>query len=147
MLRSFGKVYGLAGVRLGFALADVARAQEIRAALGPWAVSGAAIEIGRGALSDNAWLAETKGRLGEDVRWLDAVLAQAGFELVGGTLLFRLVRHPDAARRFERLCSAGILTRPFAAASEWLRFGIPGADDRARLREALLGLNSGAGRR
>jgi cobalamin biosynthesis protein CobC len=139
VLRSFGKVYGLAGVRLGFALAEAARAAEIRAALGPWAVSGAAIEIGRCALGDDAWLAETKARLGEDVRWLDAVLTQAGFAAVGGTLLFRLVRHPDAARRFELLCAAGILTRPFATAPEWLRFGIPRAGERARLREALLG--------
>jgi cobalamin biosynthetic protein CobC len=138
VLRSFGKIFGLAGVRLGFALTDAARAAEIRTALGPWCVSGPAIEIGRRALSDDHWLERTKARLVEDGRWLDAALSQAGFVSVGGTLLFRLVRRPDAPRLFRKLCAAGILTRPFAASPEWLRFGIPRAEDRARLGEALL---------
>ena len=57
VLRSFGKAYGLAGVRLGFAIARPEIAATIRAALGAWAVSGPAVEIGRRALADAAWLA------------------------------------------------------------------------------------------
>ncbi|HJS87564.1 MAG TPA: aminotransferase class I/II-fold pyridoxal phosphate-dependent enzyme, partial [Acetobacteraceae bacterium] len=56
ILRSFGKTYGLAGLRLGFALAAPERAAAIREALGPWAVSGPAIAIGKRALGDAAWL-------------------------------------------------------------------------------------------
>ncbi len=55
VLRSFGKAYGLAGLRLGFALAEEKTAELIRTALGPWAVSGLAVEIGRRALLDAAW--------------------------------------------------------------------------------------------
>ena len=54
VLRSFGKFFGLAGLRLGFALAAPATAERLRAALGPWAVSGPALAIGTQALADAA---------------------------------------------------------------------------------------------
>jgi cobalamin biosynthetic protein CobC len=137
VLRSFGKVYGLAGLRLGFAVAAPERAATIREALGPWPVSGPAIEIGRRALLDREWLQAARRRLRDDVEWFDEALAEAGFEGAGGTLLFRLVRHPRAAQRFERLCALGILARPFAGRPEWLRFGLPPRSLRPRLIEAL----------
>jgi cobalamin biosynthetic protein CobC len=139
-LRSFGKAYGLAGLRLGFALATPDRATLIRRAVGPWAVSGPAIEIGRRALLDREWLEGARRRLRDDVRWLDGALAATGFEAVGGGLLFRLVRHPRASERFERLCALGVLARPFAAEPEWLRFGVPPLSLRPRLLEALASL-------
>ena len=63
VLRSFGKTYGLAGVRLGFALAAPQRAMRVREALGPWAVSGPAIAVGCMALADRGWLEATKAPL------------------------------------------------------------------------------------
>jgi len=139
LLRSFGKTYGLAGLRLGFALCGAEIAEKWRAALGPWAVSGAAIEIGQRAFADAAWLAASAARLDADCARLDSLLRQAGFELIGGTPLFRLARHQQAAALFVRLGGAGILTRPFAAQADWLRFGVPHGDaDFARLAAALL---------
>ena len=74
----------------------------------------------------------------EDARKLDAILAEAGFTLVGGTSLFRLVESADAQQRFRQLAEAGILTRRFAERPHWLRFAIPGSDaDRARLEGGL----------
>ena len=55
VLRSFGKTYGLAGIRLGFAIASESMAMRLRTMLGPWAVSGPAIAIGRQALRDREW--------------------------------------------------------------------------------------------
>lgn len=125
MLRSFGKFHGLAGLRLGFALTDPALAQELRAALGPWAVSGPAIEIGRQALSDEAWQVRTRARLSDMATRLDAVLREAGLAVVGGTDLFRLAEIPSAAEVHERLGTAGILARTFQRNPHWLRFGLP----------------------
>jgi cobalamin biosynthetic protein CobC len=140
VLRSFGKSYGLPGLRLGFAIAPKLVAEKLRAALGPWPVSGAAIAIGSTALTDSEWLAATRARLHADARALDIILAAAGFASAGGTLLFRLVRHEDAQGWFERLAKAGILVRRFEARPAWLRFGIPGSDA-ARMRlYAALGL-------
>jgi cobalamin biosynthetic protein CobC len=127
VLRSFGKAYGLAGVRLGFAVGSMDDCARLRAALGPWSVSGPAIEIGRRALGDETWLARTARRLGEEAERLDRLIQSSDLEIVGGTPLFRLARRKDAPGLFRRLCRAGILTRPFQARPDWLRFGIPGA--------------------
>ena len=140
VLRSFGKSYGLAGLRLGFALASSDIAAPLRAALGPWPVSGPAVAIGTRALADSGWLEAMSGRLGQEAARLDALLHGAGWRIIGGTSLFRLAARPDARVAFERLLAAGILARPFADASDRLRFGIPG-DENAweRLAKALRG--------
>ncbi|MGH6812939.1 MAG: threonine-phosphate decarboxylase CobD [Methylocella sp.] len=138
VLRSFGKSYGLPGLRLGFAIAPRRLAEKLRAALGPWPVSGPAIAIGSTALTDAEWLAATRARLNAGARALDKMLAAAGFAFAGGSPLFRLVRHEDAQGRFERLASAGILVRRFEARPAWLRIGIAGSDaGRMRLCAAL----------
>jgi cobalamin biosynthetic protein CobC len=140
VLRSFGKTYGLAGLRLGFAVARPALGGRLRAMLGPWAVPGPAIHVGARALADTAWLEATYERLTDDMARLDAILYGAGFEVLGGTPLYRLARHPRASLWFERLGQAGILARPFAARPDWLRFGLPaGAANWRRLELALAG--------
>jgi cobalamin biosynthetic protein CobC len=139
VLRSFGKFFGLAGARLGFAVASQAIAARLAAALGPWAVSGPAIAIGRIALADTAWIHAMRVRLEDEARQLDAVLGVAGTEIVGGTSLFRLVRTPAADRLFHQLGSAGILARRFPEHPAWLRFGLPGSDAAWERLRALLG--------
>ncbi len=125
ILRSFGKTYGLAGLRLGFALAAPERATSIREALGPWAVSGPAIAIGQLALSDKGWLDAAAARLARDTQRLDARLTGAGLRIRGGTALFRLAETEDATAVFSRLGRAGIFVRRFQDYPERLRFGIP----------------------
>ena len=140
VLRSFGKTYGLAGLRLGFAIAEVPLAARIRAEFGPWAVSGPALRIGKAALSDPDWLSETISRLLFDQPRLDAVLEAAGLTVLGGTPLFRLARHVEAAKLAERLGRHGIHVRSFPSQPQWLRFGMPGdAVAWDRLSAALLG--------
>lgn len=138
VLRSFGKFYGLAGLRLGFLLAERGMAARVRSALGPWAVSGPALAIGTRALRDADWRAATRARLERDARRLDEVLTGAGLRLVGGTSLFRLVEG-DAAAIAEDLARAGILVRRFASHPRWLRFGLPAdAAGFERLNRALV---------
>ena len=138
VLRSFGKAYGLPGLRLGFAVAPKPLKEKLRAALGPWPVSGAAIALGSRALRDETWLGQARLLLKAQGLALDALLAAAGFDLIGGSVLFKLARHQDAHGMFERLAKSGILVRRFEARPEWLRFGIVGGDgDRARLCKAL----------
>jgi cobalamin biosynthetic protein CobC len=137
VLRSFGKTYGLAGARLGFAIAREEMAERLREALGPWAVGGPTLALGVAALGDPAWLDTARRRLTADAVWLDARLDAAGFRVVGGTLLFRLAAKADAGEEFRRLGEAGILVRPFGYRRDWLRFGMPRAQDRARVAAAL----------
>jgi cobalamin biosynthetic protein CobC len=140
VLRSFGKTYGLAGLRLGFALAAPERATAIREALGQWAVSGPAIAIGKQALGDKAWLSAAAARLARDTQRLDTCLTSAGLQVRGGTALFRLAEMDDANSAFLRLGRAGIFVRRFREHPGWLRFGVPCRDyDIERLRLALRG--------
>jgi cobalamin biosynthetic protein CobC len=138
ILRSVGKFFGLAGLRLGFVLAPADMALAMRRAVGPWAVSGPAAAIGTVALADRAWATAAQERLRQASKRLDAALAQAGITIVGGTPLFRLVSHADASRLFDHLARKGILVRAFADRPTWLRFGIPGHERNIdRLTSAL----------
>ena len=138
VLRSFGKFFGLAGLRIGFVLAAPEIAVRLRSTLGPWAVSGPALAAGAVALADTAWIAGMRARLADTARRLDTLLIAAGLEVAGGTTLFRLVRTPSAADLFDRLGRAGILVRRFARRPSWLRFGLPGSETEwQRLASAL----------
>jgi len=138
ILRSFGKFYGLAGLRLGFAIASPATIQTIRKALGPWAVSAPAQAIGAAALRDEGWAVAMRQQLAHQAGRLDAILQSAGGTIVGGTSLFRLIRHPNAVALHERLAQQHIWSRKFIYADDLLRFGLPGTDQEfARLSAAL----------
>jgi cobalamin biosynthetic protein CobC len=138
VLRSFGKSYGLPGIRLGFVLAAPDFVQRIREVLGPWPVSGPAIAAGCAALPDTEWRDAAHMRLATDAGRLDALLIAAGMRIVGGTHLFRLAAHERAYALHEELAEAGILTRIFSKHPHWLRIGIPpGQPAFARLAQAL----------
>ncbi|MCE4222237.1 threonine-phosphate decarboxylase [Methylobacterium sp. C25] len=124
-LRSFGKSYGLAGLRLGFALAAPALARRIETALGPWAVSGPAIAAGLAALPDRAWCREAAAARAQDAARLDRMIQHHGGRIVGGTALFRTAVFDDGPAVFRRLGKAGIYVRRFPATPAQLRFGLP----------------------
>lgn len=135
VLRSFGKTYGLAGLRLGFALVRGDIAGRLRAALGPWSVSGPALAIGTAALADTAWRATAARERRLDAGRLDALLRPHTDEPIVGTTLFRTIGARDAAALFERMGRAGVFVRRFADDPRRLRVGLP-ADDEAWARLA-----------
>src|SRR5262245_17753075 len=137
VLRSFGKFFGLAGLRLGFVLAAPRLAARLNRALGPWAVSGPAIAIAEHALADAVWIEATRARLQCAAEKLDQALIEAGVEVIGGTPLFRLVRTRRANELFQYFGTSGIIVRAFREQPTWLRFGIPHESAWDRLRLAL----------
>jgi len=139
VLRSFGKFFGLPGLRLGFVVAEPSLIAGLRGRLGEWPLSADAIAAGLQAYADVARAARTRDRLARLARRLDRVLAGGGLAAAGGTDLFRLVTADDAHGVFRRLAAAGILCRPFPDPRR-LRFGLPGrAADLRRLAAALSG--------
>jgi cobalamin biosynthesis protein CobC len=137
VLRSFGKFYGLPGLRLGFVLGEPSLATEVRDAFGDWPVSSAAIDVGCAAYADEGWRRRARERLRRDRMRLDRLLEDGGLQVLGGTDLFRLARAEDAEAVFLRLARAGVLCRPFKDPN-LLRFGLPSAAaDWARLGAAL----------
>lgn len=139
VLRSFGKFYGLPGLRLGFAIGSHSLADALCRVLGDWPVSTPALLTGAAALADGAWAEATRRRLFAEATLLDATLRSAGLDPVGGTSLFRLVRHPNARAIHHALAEQGIWTRRFDWADDLLRIGLPPGDGaRARLAAALM---------
>ena len=136
VLRSFGKFYGLPGVRLGFVIAGARVAGALRHLLGDWPVSAAAVAIGSAAYADRPWAMEQAARIDTVGTLLD--LALTDLDAIGHAPLFRLVRTADAHRLFRHLCRHAILTRPFADRPDELRIGLPpGGAALARLTTAL----------
>lgn len=145
VLKSFGKFWGLAGLRLGFAIGHHDTLAPLAERLGPWAVSGPALEIGAAALQDDDWAEQTRARLAADAARLDALLQAAGARILGGTNLFRLVEVDRAARWQDGLGRYRILARTFEKHPTRMRFGLPGNEDGwKRLETALKELAHGA---
>ncbi|MGV7119284.1 aminotransferase class I/II-fold pyridoxal phosphate-dependent enzyme [Sphingopyxis sp. 550A] len=140
VFRSFGKFFGLAGVRLGFVLGPPSFLDALRVLLGAWPVSAAAIAIGTAAYRDRDWIDTMRKRLSREAAALDALFARHNLPVTGACPLFRLVETAEAGVLFDRLARAAILTRPFADRPLWLRLGLPGsAAALARLDAALGG--------
>ncbi|MEM7215772.1 MAG: threonine-phosphate decarboxylase CobD [Pseudomonadota bacterium] len=138
VLKSFGKFFGLAGLRLGFAICEPNLADRLRSALGPWAVSGAALEIGSAALADQQWINKTRGELEESSQKLASVVTAKGLDVRGRNPLFLDVYHSKATSLLEYLSRSHILVRPFPDRAGYLRFGIcKDANELRRLESAL----------
>lgn len=136
VFRSFGKVFGYAGIRLGFVMAAPAVLETLAAALGPWAVSGTALAVAeRLFIGDIAGL---RSRIAERKAGLEGVLSRAGIRMLGGTHLFSLIEVADGAALRNALCQHHILTRSFDYAPRWVRLGLtPDPASDIRLLDAL----------
>jgi cobalamin biosynthetic protein CobC len=138
VLRSFGKFFGLAGLRLGFAVCPPELAQRIGDWFGPWTVSGPALAIGAAALEDSQWIAATRSRLENDSSALAKLLERNRFSIIGRNALFVLARHDDATGIAQALARRYVLVRSFADRPTLLRFGLCADNvERERLMSAL----------
>ena len=138
ILRSFGKFFGLAGVRLGGILAPESVREDLAERLGVWPVSGTALEIGARAYADTTWRAQIRTRLSVAAARLNTILKAGNLNPVGGTSLFQLVETARAHTVFDRLACAGIYVRRFEWSKTHLRIGLPATREaEARLQAAL----------
>ena len=125
IIRSFGKFFGLPGLRLGFAFGDHKYINRISNSIGPWPVSTSSIDIALKAMSDIKWVKQTINQLEILSKQLEEALNDINIPIIGGTLLFKLVECEDAAKMHHLLAKDGIWTRKFIYNKKWLRLGIP----------------------
>jgi cobalamin biosynthetic protein CobC len=137
VLKSFGKFWGLAGLRLGFAIGDPALIAKLTDLLGPWQISGPALAIGAEALADPAWADQTRLRLADDTARMDKLLTEKGATLLGGTTLFRLYKVKDAKAAQDQLAKHHVWSRIFPYAPDWMRLGQPAPERWAQLEAAF----------
>ncbi|MEM9731982.1 MAG: threonine-phosphate decarboxylase CobD [Pseudomonadota bacterium] len=144
VMRSLGKFFGLAGARFGVVVGPQGVCEKLDERLGPWAVSGPALHAAALALADRKWQQRTRKRLAAGRAQLEDVLKDNGLDVLGGTDLFVLAAHGDAAALAQHLAQHHILVRPFPAKAEWLRFGLPGGKvGLNRLDKALAAFEAG----
>jgi len=124
ILRSIGKFFGLAGIRLGFVFSNQFILDKISEIQGPWPISGPSRWVACKALSNNNWQNKTRFMLRKNSIRLKFLLTQYQLIPCGGTDLFQWVQTPHADEIYHRLNQQGILTRLFTD-PESLRFGLP----------------------
>jgi cobalamin biosynthetic protein CobC len=138
VLRSFGKFFGLAGLRLGFLAGPAGITGRISALLESWCLSGPALETGAAALRDTDWQERMNRQLADEMADLTLALSANGLSVFGGTSLFALAGLRNAQGLHEALAHRRIWTRIFDYAPTWMRLGLPGgAGNLQRLNDAL----------
>ncbi|WP_339725709.1 threonine-phosphate decarboxylase CobD [uncultured Paraglaciecola sp.] len=136
ILRSLGKFFGLAGLRLGFVAAANSWLALFKRHLGPWSINGPAQYIGQQALIDNTWQNKQRHLLAEHSGQLAKLLQQRFKQPPSGTMLFQTVKCQQAEVLFDKLCQQGIYVR-LCDEKNALRFGIPTSSELIRLQLAL----------
>ncbi|NWD72260.1 threonine-phosphate decarboxylase [Pseudomonas gingeri] len=137
VLRSFGKFFGLAGVRLGFVLAEAQLLKLLAEQVGPWAVSGPTRVLGQVCLADTAGHERQRVRSEQASQRLVELLTRFGLAPQGGCALFQWLVTSRAEALHEFMAGRGILLRLFTQNSS-LRFGLPANEaDWLRLEQAL----------
>lgn len=142
VLRSIGKFYGLAGIRVGFIIAPYELLSRLSIELGPWVVAGPSREVAKQAIQDISWQKFQAERLIKQANRLAALLKQmvANYQLVNlehqqiqkdgriaGTGLFQTLYLHNAKQIHEKLCQHAIFVR-LTDEKDALRFGLPKND-------------------
>ena len=121
-LRTFSKIYGLAGARIGYGFAHEELIRNLLKVKLPFEPSSPAQAAGIAALQDREFLHRSLALNARGVRCLTEGLEEMGLTVVPSEANFVMTVLPDeaeAARVFERLLSQGVVVRPLAA------FGLP----------------------
>ena len=124
VLRSVGKFFGLAGLRLGFVAADAATLRSLAELLGPWAVSGPAQNVALLALRDTGWQQATLAQLQASGERMRRLLEAHGIR-AAGTPLFHWWPEALPEAFHAHMASRGIWCRLFREAARGIRIGLP----------------------
>lgn len=132
VLRSVGKFFGLAGIRLGFVAAHPELLRGLADLLGPWTISGPAQHIAVAALRDKQWQAGTREQLHASGERLRRLLAAHGIAS-NGTPLFQWWSEARPEAFWQHMAERGIWVRLFTHAARGIRLGLP-SDEAGWLR-------------
>lgn len=143
VLRSFGKFFGLAGIRIGFLLGQSSWLSKFKEQLGPWQVNGPAQFIAQHALQDRHWQAQQRddlSRLSSDllVTLTQRITGESIVKIAGTDLFQTIFFKPliDVESLYITLCTQGIYVR-LTDDKKALRFGLLKAPELKRLSQAL----------
>ena len=138
VIRSFGKFFGLAGLRLGWVFAATEIIEKFKSMVGPWAVNTLALQIAAAAYQDQEWQEQQLSVLNDMQKNMKALFQEKHIDLAGQTPLYSLIKLDDAQCLHEALANKGIWTRIFDYDPQWMRLGVPkNENDFLKFKEAL----------
>ena len=137
--RTFSKAYGLAGCRVGYAIADVGLVSVINRFREPFNVNSLAQAAALAALDDVAWVMEKVQLVSVQRRRLEIAFSDLG--VAGGKSYgnFVLLKHLQVAVLLEGLENQGVIPRPLAAygMADYLRISVGTAEENTALLTSL----------
>ncbi|TPN88440.1 histidinol-phosphate transaminase [Mesorhizobium sp. CU2] len=144
VLRTFSKAYGLAGLRVGYAVcSSLEIAAVVSAAKTPFNVNGAAQIAAIAALADEDWMKASTGRARAQRQQVASALADLGFRVAPSQTNFLFFDcSGDSARLAASLLARGIIVKPWRehGYERYLRVTIGSPTDNDRFVEELAGL-------
>ncbi len=137
--RTFSKIYGLAGLRIGYALASAAIADLMNRVRQPFNCNNLALAAATAALDDSEFVARSQELNRAGMEQLAAGFRQLDFDFIPSYGNFITFRAGDAASVNEKLLRQGVIVRPIAGYGmpEWLRVTIGTEAENVRFLEAL----------
>ncbi|MGE6244887.1 histidinol-phosphate transaminase [Psychrobacter proteolyticus] len=145
IVRTFSKAYGLAGLRVGYALSSVAVADLLNRIRQPFNVSRVGLAAAAAALADQDFIEKTRLINDEQMRWLEKQFDALGLGFVKSHANFIMVEVQvemediTAASIHQALLEQGVIVRPLDAYGlpNWLRITVGVAEDNLRLIDTL----------
>ncbi len=139
LMRTFSKVYGLAGLRLGFGIGSldlIAALEKIRQ---PFNINALSQAGAIGALDDSAHVEKTRRNNARGLRLFARTFRKLKLEFIPSAANFILVRVGDGARVFIGMQKVGVIVRPMGGyrLPEWIRISIGTAKENQRCIDAL----------
>jgi len=139
LMRTFSKIYGLAGLRLGYGIAHpdfIAALEKIRQ---PFNINSMAQAAGLAALDDAAHVRKTRQNNSSGRRFLQDALARMGLEFIPSAANFVLTKVGNGQQVFDQLQREGIITRPMGGYNlpEWIRISVGTPAENRRCIKAL----------
>jgi histidinol-phosphate aminotransferase len=138
--RTFSKAYGLAGLRVGYALAHPTVADLMNRVRQPFNVNGVALAAAVAALNDMEFVARSYADNLQGMRQIEEAVRALGLEWIPSYGNFITVRVGRAAEIYKRLLKRGVIVRPVGGAyqlPEHLRVTIGTAEENERFLSAL----------
>ena len=126
LMRTFSKIYGLAGLRIGYGIGHPDFVSALEKVRQPFNTNSVAQAGAIAALDDDAHLASTRSTNAEGLNFFEAVCVEQGIEFVPSYANFVMVRVGDGQAVFEAMQRQGVITRPMGGYGlpEWIRLSI-----------------------
>ena len=139
LMRTFSKIYGLAGLRIGYGIGHPDFVSALEKVRQPFNTNSVAQAGAIAALDDDAHLVSTRSTNAEGLNFLEAACTDQGIEFVPSYANFVMVRVGDGQAVFEALQRQGVITRPMGGYGlpEWIRLSIGTPEENKRAAESL----------